>query len=57
MKKRKRNREIVLKVNDRRVEINQFVSRILSNTIVAMVKSLRGVKGIRKIDLRLVKKE
>jgi len=57
MKKRKRDREIVLKVNDRRVEINQFVSRILSNTIVAMVKSLRGVKGIRKIDLRLVKKE
>ena len=50
------NKEIALKVNGKKVKMNHFVSSILSNTVTAMVKSLRSVKGIRKIELKLVKK-
>lgn len=54
--KRQENKKVELKVNGKRVKVNRFVSRILSSTITAMVKSLRGIKVIRKIELKLVKK-
>jgi len=43
-------------INGKRVELNNFVEDFISQTIIGMVKSLRGVGDIETIDLKISKK-
>ncbi len=45
-----------LKVNGKEIKLNNFVESFISQTVIGMVKSLRGVGDIETVDLRLSKK-
>jgi hypothetical protein len=45
-----------LKVNGREIKLNNFVVSFISKTVIGMVKSLRGVGDIGRVDLRISKK-
>jgi hypothetical protein len=45
-----------LKVNGKEIKLNNFVESFISQTIIGMVKSLRGVGDIETVDLRVSKK-
>lgn len=45
-----------LKVNGEKVELNNFVQRFISETVIGMVKSLRGIVDVETIDLKVSKK-
>lgn len=40
-----------LKVNGKEIELNSFVQNFFSQTVIGMVKSLRGVDDIETISL------
>ncbi len=45
-----------LKVNGKEIKLNNFVESFISQTVIGMVKSLRGVGDIETVDLRVSKK-
>ncbi len=45
-----------LKVNGKEIKLNNFVESFISQTVIGMVKSLRGVGDIETVDLRISKK-
>ncbi len=45
-----------LKVNGKEIKLNNFVEKFISQTVIGMVKSLRGVGDVETIDLRVSKK-
>jgi len=45
-----------LKVNGKEIKLNNFAESFISQTVIGMVKSLRGVGDIETVDLRLSKK-
>lgn len=48
--------DVKLTVNGKKVDLNDFVKGIISQTIIGMVKSLRGVGDSTTIDLKISKK-
>ncbi len=44
---------VKLKVNGKETELNNFVESFISQSIIGMVKSLRGVDNIETIDLKI----
>lgn len=47
---------VELKINGQDVELNDFVEDFVAQTILGMVKSLRGVSDVETIDLKVAKK-
>ena len=47
---------VKLKVNGKETDLNNFVESFISQSIIGMVKSLRGVDNIETIDLKISKK-
>ena len=45
-----------LTVNGEKIELNDFVQGFISQTVIGMAKSLRGVDNIETIDLKISKK-
>jgi len=45
-----------LKVNGKEIKLNNFAESFISQTVIGMVKSLRGVGDIETVDLRVSKK-
>jgi hypothetical protein len=45
-----------LKVNGNKIDLNNFVENFICQTVIGMVKSLRGVGDIEKISLKVSKK-
>ena len=45
-----------LKINDKEIELNDFVEGMISQTIIGMVKSLRGVDEVETLSLKISKK-
>jgi len=45
-----------LKVNGKEIKLNNFVENFISQTVIGMVKSLRGVGDVESINLRVSKK-
>ncbi|HEW79496.1 MAG TPA: hypothetical protein ENH34_06015 [Phycisphaerales bacterium] len=45
-----------LKVDGKEIELNSFVQNFICQTVIGMVKSLRGVDNIETIDLKISKK-
>ena len=44
-----------LSVNGKKVELNNFVQGFISQTLIGMVKSLRGIGDIDTIELKISK--
>lgn len=44
---------VTLKINGDPVELNPFVRCFVRGTVLGMVRTLRGVKNIRTLSLRL----
>lgn len=51
-----RTAQVELRVNGEDIELNAFVENFVAETVMGMVKSLRGVEGIDKIDLSIARK-
>lgn len=45
-----------LRVNGAEIELNNFVKNCISQTVIGMVTSLRGVSNIETIELKISKK-
>ena len=45
-----------LVINGQTVELNDFIEGFISQTVIGMVKSLRGVDKIETIDLKISQK-
>jgi hypothetical protein len=46
--------DVKLIVNDKEIDLNEFVSKILSGTVIGAVTSLRGVsKDWKEIEIRV----
>jgi hypothetical protein len=45
-----------LTINGKTIDLNCFVESFISETIIGMVKSLRGVGDIEAIDLKILKR-
>ena len=50
--KQESNFSVELEVNGQKIELNMFVEGFMSQTVIGMVKSLRGVDRIETIDHR-----
>lgn len=48
---------VELKVNDKEVELNNFVRNFISQTVLGMVKSLRDVSDVDTIKLTIKNRE
>jgi hypothetical protein len=48
--------EVQLKVNGEEIELNNFARNIISQTVIGMAKSLRGVGGVETISLVISEK-
>jgi len=48
--------QVQLKVNDKEIELNNFAQNFISQTVIGMVKSLRGVGEVETISLKISKK-
>ena len=44
-----------LTINGEKIELNAFVEGFISQTLIGMVKSLRGVDNIETIELKISK--
>ena len=42
-----------LKVNGKEIELNNFVENFISQTVIGMVRSLRGIDNIETISLKV----
>ncbi len=49
----KRTAQVELKINGKDVELNNFVENLISEVVIAMAKSLRGVGDFDTIDLKI----
>lgn len=47
--------EIELMVNDLKVELNSFVQNFIGRTVVGMLTSLRGVRDVQSVSLKISK--
>ncbi len=47
---------VELKVNGKEIELNNFAQNFISQTVIGMVKSLRGVGDIETINLKVSRK-
>ena len=47
---------VELKVNGKEIELNNFAQNFISQTVIGMVKSLRGVGDIETISLKVSRK-
>ena len=47
---------VELKVNGNQIELNNFVQNFITESVIGMVKSLRGVEDIETISLDISKK-
>ena len=47
---------VELKVNGKEIELNNFAQNFISQTIIGMVESLRGVGHVETINLKISKK-
>ena len=47
---------VELKVNGKEIELNNFVESLISQTVIGMVESLRGVGHVETINLKISKK-
>jgi hypothetical protein len=45
-----------LKVNGKGIELNNFVENFVSQTVIGMVKSLRGIDDVETISLKVSRK-
>ena len=45
-----------LTINGKKIELNSFVEDFLSQAIIGMLKSLRGVDNIETINVKIQKK-
>lgn len=45
--------KVRLKVNGEPIELNSFAQNIISQTIIGMVRSLRGVDAVKKVSLSI----
>ncbi len=45
-----------LRINGAEIELNNFVKNCISQTVIGMVTSLRGVSNIETIELKISKK-
>ena len=45
-----------LEVNGQSIELNSFVENFFSQTIIGMLKSLRGIDAIETINVKIRKK-
>ena len=45
-----------LDVNGQKIELNSFVESFLSQAVIGMLKSLRGVNDIKTINVKIQKK-
>ncbi len=45
-----------LQVNGKKIELNNFVENFICQTVIGMVKSLRGVDDVETISLKISKK-
>lgn len=48
--------EVQLKVNGEEIELNTFARNIISQTVIGMAKSLRGVGKVETISLEISEK-
>ncbi len=48
--------QVELEINGKEIELNDFVENFISQTVIGMVKSLRGVGDIETINLKVLKK-
>lgn len=46
---------VEIKVNKKYIDINPFVKKIISSTVLGMVKSLRGVGKVKEVVLKIKK--
>jgi len=42
-----------LKVNSKEIELNNFAQNFISQTVIGMVKSLRGIDNIETVSLNV----
>ena len=47
---------VELKINGDVVELNDFVTNFIAQTVAGMIQSLRGVSDIETVDLKISKK-
>ena len=45
-----------LKVNGKEIELNNFIENFIAQTIIGMVKSLRGVGAVETVSLVISRK-
>ena len=43
--------DIVIKVNDKKIPLSEFPAEFIKNTILGMLKTLKGVDEIEKVDI------
>ncbi|MHC4160066.1 MAG: hypothetical protein ACYSSO_13425 [Planctomycetota bacterium] len=48
--------EVELKVNGEEIELNSFARNIISQAVIGMAKSLRGVGDVETISLKISRK-
>ena len=48
--------DVELKINGKNVETNCFVQNFIAETLMGMVKCLRGVENVQTIELKIEKK-
>lgn len=53
--KHERTARVELKVNGEDIELNTFVESFIAESVIGMVKSLRGVGKIDAIDLSIAR--
>jgi hypothetical protein len=51
--KRDQNDEIQIKVNDEEIPLTQFPAEIITQTILGMLKALRGVEDIKEVEITI----
>jgi len=44
---------VEIKVNKKNIDVNPFVKKIISSTVLGMVKSLRGVNKVKEILIKI----
>jgi len=54
-KKEKNTSDIKVLVNGKDIGLNPFVSQVISNVVVGIVKSLKGVGAIEDIEIKVKK--
>jgi len=45
--------KINIKVNGKQIPLTEFPADFIKNTIVGMLKSLKGVKDIKKVEINI----